>query len=106
MALLILALLPRILRLWSLMLLLVWLIFCMVLIKVVPMPRPIDGDTLKWGGWARVTLVTTRGGCHPRERLRRCRQCGWGFVRGVLSARRCGTRSSPSWCGWVSWPRG
>src|SRR6266545_1785562 len=57
MALLILALLQRIFLMSSLMLLLVWLIFFMVLIKLLPILGTISGKTVKLMVLALITLL-------------------------------------------------
>src|SRR5207248_2069607 len=64
MALLILALLQRIFLMSSLMLLLVWLIFFMVLIKLLPILGTISGKTVKLMVLALVCLGTNRPGWH------------------------------------------
>src|SRR5439155_27283160 len=65
MALLILALLQRIFLISSLMLLLVWLIFFMVLIKLLPILRTISGKTVKLMVLALICLGNNRQDCHP-----------------------------------------
>src|SRR5688572_32817734 len=60
MALLILALLQRIFLMSSLMLLLVWLIFFMVLIKLLPLLGPISGKTVKLLVLALICLGNNR----------------------------------------------
>src|SRR2546422_975902 len=65
MALLILALLQRIFLMSSLMLLLVWLIFFMVLIKLLPILGTISGKTVKLMVLALICLGNNRQDCHP-----------------------------------------
>src|SRR6185503_15412447 len=66
MALLILALLQRIFLMSSLMLLLVWLIFFMVLIKLLPILGTISGKTVKLMVLALLCLGNNRqDGHHP-----------------------------------------
>src|SRR5260370_34784605 len=65
MALLILALLQRIFLMSSLMLLLVWLIFFMVLIKLLPILGTISGKTVKLMVLALICLGDNRPDCHP-----------------------------------------
>src|SRR5260370_11472670 len=60
MALLILALLQRIFLMSSLMLLLVWLIFFMVLIKLLPILGTISGKTVKLMALALICLGNNR----------------------------------------------
>src|SRR5699024_2662856 len=64
MALLILALLQRIFLMSSLMLLLVWLIFFMVLIKLLPILGTISGKTVKLMVLALICLGYNRQDCH------------------------------------------
>src|SRR5260370_36816484 len=64
MALLILALLQRIFLMSSLMLLLVWLIFFMVLIKLLPILVKISGKTVKLMVLALICLGNNRQDCH------------------------------------------
>src|SRR5262245_52795838 len=64
MALLILALLQRIFLMSSLMLLLVWLIFFMVLIKLLPIPGTISGKTVKLMVLALICLGCNGGFLH------------------------------------------
>src|SRR5258705_13972017 len=64
MALLILALLQRIFLMSSLMLLLVWLIFFMVLIKLLPILVTISGKTVKLMVLALICLGNNRKDCH------------------------------------------
>src|SRR5258708_35484325 len=65
MALLILALLQRIFLMSSLMLLLVWLIFFMELIKLLPILGTISGKTVKLIGFALICLGNNRQDCDP-----------------------------------------
>src|SRR5207302_67882 len=65
MALLILALLQRIFLMSSLMLLLVWLIFFMVLIKLLPILGTISGKTVKLIVLALICLRNNRSDLHP-----------------------------------------
>src|SRR5437762_14031359 len=65
MALLILALLQRIFLMSSLMLLLVWLIFFMVLIKLLPILVTISGKTVKLLVLALIGLGNNRHHLHP-----------------------------------------
>src|SRR4051812_14840827 len=65
MALLILALLQRIFLMSSLMLLLVWLIFFMVLIKLLPILGTISGKTVKLIGLAFIWPGNNRPGLPP-----------------------------------------
>src|SRR5947207_5219636 len=65
MALLILALLQRIFLMSSLMLLLVWLIFFMVLIKLLPILGTISGKTVKLMVLALICLGNNRQDLHP-----------------------------------------
>src|SRR3989449_10710761 len=65
MALLILALLQRIFLMSSLMLLLVWLIFFMVLIKLLPILGTISGKTVKLMVLALIWLGNNRQDWHP-----------------------------------------
>src|SRR5438093_977002 len=67
MALLILALLQRIFLMSSLMLLLVWLIFFMVLIKLLPILGTISGKTVKLMVLALICLGNNRQHSHPPE---------------------------------------
>src|SRR5207237_686776 len=66
MALLILALLQRIFLMSSLMLLLVWLIFFMVLIKLLPILGTISGKTVKLMVLALICLGNNRQVVLPR----------------------------------------
>src|SRR5262249_62283011 len=65
MALLILALLQRIFLMSSLMLFLVWLLFFMVLIKLLPILGTISGKTVKLMVLALICLGNNRQDCHP-----------------------------------------
>src|SRR5260370_35733260 len=65
MALLILALLQRIFLMSSLMLLLVWLIFFMVLIKLLPILGTISGKTVRLRVLALICLGINRQDLHP-----------------------------------------
>src|SRR5258708_32385374 len=65
MALLILALLQRIFLMSSLVLLLVWLMFFMVLIKLLPILGTISGKTGKLMALALICLGNNRQDCHP-----------------------------------------
>src|SRR2546425_12595692 len=67
MALLILALLQRIFLMSSLMLLLVWLIFFMVLIKLFPILGTISGKTVKLMVLALLCLGKHRQDRHPPD---------------------------------------
>src|SRR5215469_5600491 len=82
MALLILALLQRIFLMSSLMLLLVWLIFFMVLIKLLPILGTISGKTVKLLVLALLYLGNNRKDCHPPNCMLSCHQilasiCRW-----------------------------
>src|SRR5437899_11080656 len=72
MALLILALLQRIFLMSSLMLLLVWLIFFMVLIKLLPILGTISGKTVKLMVWALICLGNNRQDWHPPNGMFLC----------------------------------
>src|SRR5262249_5878863 len=74
MALLILALLQRIFLMSSLMLLLVWLIFFMVLIKLLPILGTISGKTVKLMVLALICLGNNRQDCHPPNCMFSCLQ--------------------------------
>src|SRR5207249_2503230 len=93
MALLILALLQRIFLMSSLMLLLVWLIFFMVLIKLLPILGTISGKTVKLMVLALITIMATiqriniigsREGSRNRRRLK-ANQTGKKFRVGIKS---------------------
>src|SRR5260370_41992896 len=68
MALLILALLQRIFLMSSLMLLLVWVIFFMVLIKLLPILGTLSGKTVKLMVLALIRLGNNRQDRHPPDR--------------------------------------
>src|SRR5690242_238303 len=85
MALLILALLQRIFLMSSLMLLLVWLIFFMVLIKLLPILGTISGKTLKLMVLALICLGNRRQGCHPRNCTLSCLLILQAFLCFVLT---------------------
>src|SRR5699024_12179745 len=72
MALLILALLQRIFLISSLMLLLVWLIFFMVLIKLLPILGTISGKTVKLMVLALICLGNNRQDLHPPNCMFSC----------------------------------
>src|SRR5258708_1856826 len=74
MALLILALLQRIFLMSSLMLLLVWLIFFMVLIKLVPILGTISGKTVKLMLLSLICLGNNRQDSHPPNCMFSCLQ--------------------------------
>src|SRR2546429_9966572 len=74
MDLLILALLQRIFLMSSLMLLLVWLIFFMVLIKLLPILGTISGKTLKRMVLALICLGNNRQDWHPSHCMFSCLQ--------------------------------
>src|SRR5215813_3953234 len=74
MALLILALLQRIFLMSSLMLLLVWLIFFMVLIKLLPILGTISGKTVKLMVLALICLGNNRQDRHPPNCMFSCLQ--------------------------------
>src|SRR5436190_2074833 len=84
MALLILALLQRIFLMSSLMLLLVWLIFFMVLIKLLPILGTISGKTVKLMVLALICLGTNRQDCHPPNCMFPCLQILEAFLWFVL----------------------
>src|SRR5207237_1013357 len=84
MALLILALLQRIFLMSSLMLLLVWLIFFMVLIKLLPILGRISGKTVKLMLLALICLGNTRKICHPPNCMFPCLQFLGPFLWFVL----------------------
>src|SRR5262245_66079144 len=77
MALLILALLQRIFLMSSLMLLLVWLIFFMVLIKLLPILGTISGKTVKLMVLALICLGNNR----RSEERRVGKECRYGVGR-------------------------
>src|SRR5690625_7502227 len=72
MALLILALLQRIFLMSSLMLLLVWLIFFMVLIKLLPILGTISGKTVKLMVLALICLGNNSQDCHAPNCMFSC----------------------------------
>src|SRR5690349_25066995 len=76
MALLILALLQRIFLMSSLMLLLVWLIFFMVLIKLLPILGTISGKTVKLMVLALICLGNNRQRSEERRVGKECRSRG------------------------------
>src|SRR5437763_15066223 len=80
MALLILALLQRIFLMSSLMLLLVWLIFFMVLIKLLPILGTISGKTVKLMVLALICLGNNRQDGHPPNCLFSCRRLLEAFL--------------------------
>src|SRR5215472_5558738 len=84
MALLILALLQRIFLMSSLMLLLVWLIFFMVLIKLLPILGTISGKTVKLMVLALICLGNNRQACHPPNCMFSCLQILEAFFWFVL----------------------
>src|SRR5260370_36176818 len=84
MALLILALLQRIFLMSSLMLLLVWLIFFMVLIKLLPLLGTISGKTVKLLVLALICLGNNRQDCHPPHCMFSCLQILEAFLWLVL----------------------
>src|SRR5947207_16029534 len=84
MALLILALLQRIFLMSSLMLLLVWLIFFMVLIKLLPILGTISGKTVKLMVLALICLGHNRQDGHPPNCMLSCLQILEAFLWFVL----------------------
>src|SRR2546430_17165455 len=80
MALLILALLQRIFLMSSLMLLLVWLIFFMVLIKLLPILGTISGKAVKLMVLGLICLGNNRQDCPPPNCLFSCLQILEGFL--------------------------
>src|SRR6266851_3258806 len=84
MALLILALLQRIFLMSSLMLLLVWLIFFMVLIKLLPILGTISGKTVKLMVLDLNCLGNNRQDCHPPNCMFSCLQILEAFLWFVL----------------------
>src|SRR2546428_216152 len=80
MALLILALLQRIFLMSSLMLLLVWLIFFMVLLKLLPIFGTISGKTVKLLVLALICLGNNRQVCHPLICMFSCLQILGAFL--------------------------
>src|SRR5205809_7225019 len=85
MALLILALLQRIFLMSSLMLLLVWLIFFMVLIKLLPILGTISGKTVKLMVLALICLGNNRQDLHPPNCMFSCLQILESLLCFVLS---------------------
>src|SRR5699024_4441530 len=84
MALLILALLQRIFLMSSLMLLLVWLIFFMVLIKLLPILGTISGKTVKLMVLALICLGNNRQDSHPSNCMFSCLQILEAFLCFVI----------------------
>src|SRR2546428_10968533 len=84
MALLILALLQRIFLMSSLILLLVWLIFFIVLIKLLPILGTICGKTVKLMVLALICLGNTRQDRHRRNCMFSCLQIFEAFLWFVL----------------------
>src|SRR5260370_33411449 len=84
MALLILALLQRIFLMSSLMLLLVWLIFFMVLIKLLPILGTISGKMVKLMALALIWLGNNRQAGHPPNCMFSCHQILEAFLWCVL----------------------
>src|SRR3989442_15122314 len=83
MTLLILPLLQRLFLMSSLILLLVGLIFCMVLIKLLPILGTISGKTVKLMVLAVVCLGRNREDWRPRDAIFSCRQLLEAFLRSV-----------------------
>src|SRR3989442_15866017 len=88
MALLILALLQRIFLMASLMLLLVWLIFFMVLIKLLPILGTNSGKTVKLMVLALICRGNNRQHLHPPNCMFSCLQILEAFLWLVLITRR------------------
>src|SRR3989442_12081228 len=84
MALFIFALLQRIFLMSSLMLLLVWLIFFMVLIKLLPILGTISGKTVKLMVLALICLGNNRQDLHPPNCMFSCLQILEAFLWFVL----------------------
>src|SRR5256884_9544591 len=84
MALLILALLQRIFLMSSLLLLLGWLIFFMVLIKLLPILGTISGKTVKLMVLALICLGNNRQDCNPPKYMFSCLQILEAFLWFVL----------------------
>src|SRR5258705_11663285 len=80
MSLLILELLKKIFIMSSLMLLLVWLIFFMVLIKLLPIFGKISGKTVKLMVLALICLGNNRQDCHPPNCMFSCLQILEAFL--------------------------
>src|SRR5438132_988161 len=95
MALLILALLQRIFLMSSLMLLLVWLIFFMVLIKLLPILGTISGKTVKLMVLALICLGNNRQDRHPPNCMFSCLQILEAFLWFVLIDRKSGSAGMP-----------
>src|SRR5258708_32769239 len=91
MSLLILALLQRIFLMSSLMLLLVWLIFFMVLIKLLPILGTIPGKTVKLMVLALICLGNNRQDRHPPNCMCSCLQILEAFLSFDLSTLLNGT---------------
>src|SRR2546425_12200264 len=88
MALLILALLQRIFLMSSLMLLLVWLIFVMVLIKLLPILGTISGKTVKLMVLALICQGNNRLDRDPPNCISPCRKILQALVAFVLDRLR------------------
>src|SRR5262249_22598537 len=86
MALLILALLQRIFLMSSLMLLLVWLIFFMVLIKLLPILGTISGKAVKLMVLALIYIGNNRHDWVPANGMVSCLQSFEAFLWFVLIA--------------------
>src|SRR5204863_8786018 len=84
MAIRILALLERIFLMSSLMLLLVWLIFFMVLIKLLPILGTSSGKTVKLMVVALVCLGNNRENGHPRNCMCACLRTDQSYIGVVL----------------------
>src|SRR5438105_14090027 len=95
MALLILALLQRIFLMSSLMLLLVWLIFFMVLIKLLPILGTISGKTVKLMVLARSEERRVGKECRCRWQPRVYKKKAKGQIHRGLRNRMC--RRSVHW---------
>src|SRR4051812_50227597 len=87
MALLILALLQRIFLMSSLMLLLVWLIFFMVFINLLPILGTISGKTVKLMVLALICLGNNRQDGHPPNCMFACLQILEALLGFVLITR-------------------
>src|SRR5258706_14454553 len=85
MAIIILALVQKIFLMSSLMLLLAWLIFFMVLIKLLPILGTISGKTVKLRVLALICLANNRQDCHPPNCMFSCLQIWEAFLWLVLS---------------------
>src|SRR5260370_42318768 len=92
MALLIFALLQRIFLMSSLMLVLVWLIFFMVLIKLLPILGTISGKTVQLMVLPLICLGNNRQDCHPPNCMVSCLQMLeaflWFFLITILNVTR------------------